>query len=78
VVFFSWPAVMGYFSCFDLPADEQPNPKLGGASGCGASSSAAAAYGAGSGAGQLGDRGYPDLQQAPMVAPRVEKLSAGA
>jgi serine/threonine-protein kinase PBS1 len=65
---------MGCFSCFDSPADEQLNPKLGGAGGYGASSSAAASYGG----GRHGDRGYPDLQQAPMVAPRIEKLSAGA
>jgi serine/threonine-protein kinase PBS1 len=70
---------MGCFSCFDSPTDEQLNPKLGGGpgpgGGYGGSSSSAAAYGAG---GRHGDRGYPDLQQAAMVAPRVEKLSAGA
>ncbi|GJM85722.1 hypothetical protein PR202_ga01515 [Eleusine coracana subsp. coracana] len=72
---------MGCFSCFDSPADEQLNPKLGSGvgagGGCGGSSSAAAPYGAGAG-GRHGDRGYPDLQQAAMVAPRVEKLSAAA
>jgi serine/threonine-protein kinase PBS1 len=70
---------MGCFSCFDSPADEQLNPKLGGGPGpggsYGGSSSAAMAYGAG---GRHGDRGCPDLPQAAMVAPRVEKLSAGA
>jgi serine/threonine-protein kinase PBS1 len=74
---------MGCFSCFDSPTDEQLNPKLGGGpgpgGGYGGSSSSAAAYGAGTGAvGRHGDRGYPDLQQAAMVAPRVEKHSAGA
>nr|CAB3446696.1 unnamed protein product [Digitaria exilis] len=69
---------MGCFSCFDSPADEQLNPKLGGAGGYGGSSSAATAYNGGSGGGRHGDRGYPDLQQAPMAAPRVEKLSAAA
>jgi serine/threonine-protein kinase PBS1 len=72
---------MGCFSCFDSPADEQLNPKFGGAGGYGGASSAAAAYGAagaGAGIGRHGDRGYPDLQQAPMAAPRVEKFSAGA
>lgn len=72
---------MGCFSCFDSPADEQLNPKLGGGAGAGGgyggSSSATGAYGIGAG-GRHGDRGYPDLQQAAMVAPRVEKLSAGA
>lgn len=73
---------MGCFSCFDSPADEQLNPKLGGAGGYGGgTSAAAAAYGAGAGAGvgrHGGRGGYPDLQQAPMAAPRVEKFSAGA
>ncbi|GJM85723.1 hypothetical protein PR202_ga01516 [Eleusine coracana subsp. coracana] len=53
---------MGCFSCFDSPADEQLNPKLGSGvgagGGCGGSSSAAAPYGAGAG-GRHGDRGYP-------------------
>ncbi|AQK52717.1 Serine/threonine-protein kinase PBS1 isoform 1 [Zea mays] len=73
---------MGCFPCFDSPADEQLNPKFGGAGGYGGTSSAVAAYGNGTGAGvsigRHGDRGYPDLQQAPMAAPRVEKLSAAA
>ncbi|EAY86023.1 hypothetical protein OsI_07384 [Oryza sativa Indica Group] len=80
---------MGCFSCFDSPAEEQLNPKVGGPYGGGSSSSAAAAAyggGGGSGAGRHGERGggYPDLhhhhqqQQLPMAAPRVEKLSAGA
>ncbi|KAK3154193.1 hypothetical protein QOZ80_2BG0187440 [Eleusine coracana subsp. coracana] len=72
---------MGCFSCFDSPADEQLNPKLGSGAGAGGgyggSSSAAAPYGAGAG-GRHGDRGYADLQQAAMVAPRVEKFSAAA
>jgi serine/threonine-protein kinase PBS1 len=72
---------MGCFSCFESPDDEQLNPKPGGGAGpggaYGGSTSAAATYGAGAG-GRHGDRGYPPQQQAAMVAPRVEKLSAGA
>ena len=65
---------MGCFSCFDSRSDEQLGyPKQGrggGGNGADAGGRAAAASSSSSGVGRRDDR--------PMVAPRVEKLPAGA